>query len=62
MRAGARQPVATVLAPVVVGVLERYGGSVLIRGFVPGPWIDRLDFSSLEPVSEAQAGLRICSS
>ena len=25
----------------------------LIRGFVPGPWIDRLDFSSLEPVSEA---------
>ena len=25
----------------------------LIRGFVPGTWIDRLDFSSLEPVSEA---------
>ena len=25
----------------------------LIRGFVPGPWIDQLDFSSLQPVSEA---------
>ena len=25
----------------------------LIRGFVPGPWVDQLDFSSLEPVSEA---------
>jgi Putative transposase, YhgA-like len=25
----------------------------LIRGFVPGPWIDQLDFSSLEPVREA---------
>lgn len=25
----------------------------LIRGFVPGSWIDGLDFSSLEPVSEA---------
>ncbi len=25
----------------------------LIRGFVPGSWIDRLDFSSLEPVREA---------
>ncbi len=25
----------------------------LIRGFVPGPWISRLDFSSLEPVREA---------
>ncbi len=25
----------------------------LIRGFVPGPWIRRLDFSSLETVSEA---------
>ncbi len=25
----------------------------LIRGFVPGPWLDRLDFTSLETVSEA---------
>ncbi len=25
----------------------------LIRGFVPGSWVDRLDFNSLEPVSEA---------
>ncbi len=25
----------------------------LIRGFVPGSWIERLDFSSLEPVREA---------
>ena len=25
----------------------------LIRGFVPGPWISSLDFSSLEPVREA---------
>ena len=25
----------------------------LIRGFVPGPWIEHLDFSSLEPVREA---------
>ncbi len=25
----------------------------LIRGFVPGPWIERLDFSRLEPVREA---------
>ena len=25
----------------------------LIRGFVPGSWIDQLDFSSLQPVSEA---------
>ena len=25
----------------------------LIRGFVPGPWIERLDFSSLEAVREA---------
>ncbi len=25
----------------------------LIRGFVPGHWIDQLDFASLEPVSEA---------
>ena len=25
----------------------------LIRGFVPGPWINSLDFSSLEPVREA---------
>jgi len=25
----------------------------LLRGFVPGDWIDRLDFDSLEPVSEA---------
>ncbi len=25
----------------------------LLRGFVPGGWIDHLDFQSLEPVSEA---------
>ena len=25
----------------------------LIRGFVPGPWLDQLDFESLETVSEA---------
>ncbi len=28
----------------------------LIRGFVPGAWIGRLDFSSLEPVREAHPG------